>query len=391
MSVARRQPAISTDRPRFARPAAIVAWGAVASLACAPDPLPANDGVVETAHLRITTTTGNPICAGTPLLLESELQRIAAALELPLWSEDDKLDARFGEDAVDQVCAEFFDDEAERPYGCATDFEGKPAIAAIEIAYTAPHELVHAVRRHNGLWSAIPFEEGLAELLSGSEGFPVYVDYPHGEPFVGPVELLEIPRREFHIGYYTIAQSFVSWLWETYGRSTLLTFVDDPAFDGADAALPLFEQHFGLPLAEAEQAWRDDDRPDPTWGTPCTPERTYSLADGPVELSGDLDCREPTVYGAGSLVSLWPMCLEVPETTRVQISVTAEHGRFQVLGREPCNAGPAGAEAYRDKYVEAGQVLEEDIAGCRYRMLFTSYEPGLPSTRYTIRIEELDR
>ena len=364
-----------------------IMMSSVASLACAPVPLPANHGVVETAHLRITTTTDNPICASTPLLLESELQRIAAALELPLWSEGDKLDVRFGEEAVTQVCASWEPGEVS---GCVGDDESGHVVAALEVAYTSSHELVHAVRLENDLWSTATFEEGLAQLLSASDGFPVYVRYPRGQPVVGPLEMLEIPREDFG-DYYVSAQSFVSWLWETYGRSTLLAFVDDPAFDGADAALPLFEQHFGLPLAEAEQAWRDDDRPDPTWGTPCTPERTYSLADGPVELSGDLDCREPTVYGASYNMSLWPMCLEVPETTRVRISFEADHGRFQVLSRESCNAGPVGAEAYRDKLMEAGQALEEDIAGCRYRMLLKSDEPAFPSTPYAIRIEEIAR
>jgi hypothetical protein len=373
-----------------------LAWVAAASasviagLGCTPEPGGvADDGVIETAHLRITTTTDNPICAGTPLLLESELERIAAALELPLWSHEDKLDVRFGRDAVAEVCTRVFGDEADQAYGCATRIDGTPVVAAVEVANIAAHELVHGVRLRNDVWSTILFEEGLAQLLSASDGFPLYVRYPHGDPAVGPLELLEIPRADFHVGYYVHSESFVSWLWETYGRSTLVAFLNDPAFDGADAALPLFEQHFGLPLADAEQAWRVDDRADPIWGAPCIPELTYSLADGPVELSGELDCSDPSVYGASSWMSLWPMCLEVPETTRVRMSFEAEHGRFQVFGREPCDAGPAGAEAYRAKLMEAGDVLEEDIAGCRYRMLFSSHEPGFPTTPYTIRIEEI--
>jgi hypothetical protein len=345
-----------------------------------------DDGVVETEHLRITTTTDHPICAGTPLLLERELGRIAAALELPLWAEDEKLEVRFGQDAVAAVCEGLDPDQLR---GCVHEIDQELVLTAIEVAYDASHELVHAIRRRSSLRGPPMFEEGLAQILSGSEGFPLYVSYPHGEPVVGPLEMLEIPREEFPFGYYVPSQSFASWLWETYGSSTVGAFVNDPAFNGADATLALFEQHFGLSLADAEQAWRADDRPDPIWGAPCLPERTYSLADGPVELSGDLDCDEPTVYGAAYLAALWPMCLEIPETTRVRISFQADHGRFQILGREPCDAGPAGADAYRDKYMEAGDVLEEDIAGCRYRMLFSSQEPGFPPTPYTIRIEEL--
>lgn len=365
-----------------------VALVAAAAPGCAPDPEP-EPGVVETAHLRLSNTTGNPICAGTSRLLEGELERIATTLGQPLWPEDEKLDARFGQEAVAEVCAGLFGDEADEAYGCAVDFEGEPVIAAVEVSYTAPHELVHAVRRHNQTWSATAFEEGLAELLSGSDGFPIYVSYPRGDPAIGPLRLLEIPREEFHVGYYVASQSFVSWLWEVEGGDELLGYLDDPAFDGVDAALPLFEQHYGYTLAEAEQAYFADDRPDPIWGAPCISDLTYSLADGPVELSGDLDCAAPEVYGASSSMSLWPMCLDVPRTTRVRISFEADHGRLQVFGREPCNAGPAGAEAYGAKLLEAGEVLEEDIAGCRYRMMLFSQEPGFPATPYTVRIEEV--
>lgn len=386
---ARRQLPNEASRPRGSWRVAIALFG-VAGLGCAPEPdSPADDGLVETTHLRITNTTGNPICAGTSVFLERELERIAAALELPLWPEDEKLDVRFGEEAVAEVCAALLDGDTERLNGCAMHWNGELSVAAVEVSHTSSHELVHAVRRHSLPRGPAMFEEGLAQVLSGSDGFPVYVRYPHGERFVGPLEMLQISREDFS-DYYAPAESFVSWLWETHGRSTLMALVNDPAFDGADAALPLFEQHYGLPLADAEQAWRTDERPDPVWGTRCIPERTYSLADGPVELSGELDCNDPLVLGASSWMSLWPMCLEVPENTRVRIAFEADHGELQIFWRTQCDAGAAGAEAYRDKYLDAGDVLEEDIAGCPHQMFIHSAEPGFPSTPYAIRIEEID-
>lgn len=51
-----------------------VVLSGVVLLGCAPASEPVDDGVVETAHLRISNSTGNPICAGTPLLLEAELE-----------------------------------------------------------------------------------------------------------------------------------------------------------------------------------------------------------------------------------------------------------------------------------------------------------------------------
>lgn len=220
---------------------AALPW-ALAVLGCAPDVQPLDDGVVETAHLRITNTTGNPICAGTPILLERELERIAAAVELPLWPEDDKLEVRFGEDAVAEVCG----DPAEGQLnGCVRRVDGELVVAAVEVSYTASHELVHALRRENGVWSTTAFEEGLAELLAGSDGFPRYLSYPHGEPIIGPVSLLEVPSEEFHRGHYVASASFLSWLWKTRGRSALMTFLNDPAFDGVEAA-----RSFERPLIE---------------------------------------------------------------------------------------------------------------------------------------------
>ncbi len=383
---ARRRPPTEAARPRAAWPGAVALFGAV-GIGCAPEPdPPADDGVVETAHLRITNSTGNPICTGTTVFLEMEIERIAAAVELPLWPEDEKLDVRFGQEAVAEVCTSWDPGDIA---GCVGRDDDGRVVASNEVAYTSSHELVHAIRLQNGVWSTAMFEEGLAELLTGSEGFPAYVRYPHGDPFVGPLEMLEVPREDF-AAYYGPAASFVSWLWETHGRSTLMGLVNDPAFDGAETAQPLFEQHYGLPLSEAEQAWRIDERPDPVWGTQCIPERTYSLADGPVELSGDLDCGDPLVLGASHWMSLWPMCLEVPETTRVRISFEADYGELAIFWRTRCDAGPAGAEAYRDKYLAAGDVLEEAIAGCRHQMLLHSNETGFPSTPYTIRIEEIN-
>lgn len=110
---------------------------------------------------------------------------------------------------------------------------------------------------------------------------------------------------------------------------------------------------------------------------------------GPSSSPGELDCDEPDVYGAAYFMSIHPMCLEVPETTRVRISLSSDHGRLSVLSQEPCDPGPVGGEALRNKFVEAGEVLEEDISGCLHRLTFSSQEPGFPATPYAIRIEEI--
>ena len=76
-------------------------WVAIAAVAvaCAAagcvDPDADGGQVVETELLRISTTADRPICAGTPIWLDSELGRIGEALSLPLWGSDSKLDVHF--------------------------------------------------------------------------------------------------------------------------------------------------------------------------------------------------------------------------------------------------------------------------------------------------------
>lgn len=112
------------------RGACFAALALLGEPACAPNEIE-DDGVVETAHLRITTSEDNPICAGTPLLLESEVVRIADALGLPLWSEDDKLDTRFGIDSVAEVCTQWDSDEIG---GCVYETNDEVILASKEVA-----------------------------------------------------------------------------------------------------------------------------------------------------------------------------------------------------------------------------------------------------------------
>ena len=58
--------------------------------------------------------------------------------------------------------------------------------------------------------------------------------------------------------------------------------------------------------------------------------------------------------------------------------------------REPCDRGPATAEGHQDKYLDAGQTVETDIVGCRFRLLLHSGEQGFPATPYAIQIEDID-
>lgn len=184
------------------------------------------------------------------------------------------------------------------------------------------------------------------------------------------------------------SQSFVSWLWLTFGRESLLDFIDDPRLLDPPTVAAVFEDHFNLSLDDANQEWIEQDGPEAVWGAPCLPERTFTL-NGPLEISGALDCDDPEVLGAAGSMSVLPMCLVVPQTMRVAVSLVADHGRLSIVSQEACDGGAAGAQAYRDKFIDAGDVLEEDITGCRHRMTLSSSEPGFPATEYSIRIEPL--
>ncbi|MCB9718256.1 MAG: hypothetical protein H6712_30680 [Myxococcales bacterium] len=354
----------------------------IVSAAC-PSPEDANDdGIVETSHLRITTTEDEPICKGTGPFLQRELERISATLELPLWSPDDKLEVRLGFGAVEELCSAHDPDVIN---GCA-DLDGK-AIASKGVLYSTPHELAHAVRIWNGPLVPRMFEEGLAEILSGSDGYPWYVQFPRGMGWPTPAELLAVPPEEFDLTEYIPSQSFLSWLWLTYGRDQLMALANDPRLADGDPAT-LFEEHYGFSLADANQGWVDEDGPDPVWGAPCLPEQTFTL-DGVFEIDGVLDCADPEVIGATISMSAPPMCLVVPQNTRTRITFEADHGYLSIVEREGCDPGPTSAEATRDKFLDAGETIEQDIAGCRYRMVLASQEPGFPPTEWSIRIEEI--
>lgn len=120
-------------------------FAAAVAVACAPPEAADDDSeVVQTAHLRITTSEDDPICAGTGPFLERELLRIADTLALPLWSQDDKLDVRLGFGAVEELCVQHDPDDIS---GCATYGSSRRAVAAKSVVQTAPHELqpLHAV------------------------------------------------------------------------------------------------------------------------------------------------------------------------------------------------------------------------------------------------------
>ena len=363
------------------------ALGVALALACAPaqddDPV-VDDGIVETPHLRIISHEDDkPICAGTGPFLERELLRIAQTLELPLWSEDEPIEVHLGPRAVEELCRELDDPNV---VGCAPGSGTDITVAANGFGDT-PHELVHAVRLHSSDLGPALFEEGLAQVLSGTDGYPLYVQYPRGTGWPSPAELIAVPYPDFDGGLYAPAQSFISWLWLTYGRSMLMALVNDPRLPDGDAAA-LFQEHYGISLDEANQGWTQEDAPDPVWGDPCLPERTYTL-DGALEWSGKLDCSDPETIGATISMSIPPMCMVVPETTRVRITFEADHGRLSIVRREPCDLEPTTAEALRDKFLEAGEVREEDIVGCRFWMYLASQEPGFPTTEYAIRVEEI--
>ena len=367
-------------------------WVAIAAVAvaCAAagcvDPDADGGQVVETELLRISTTADRPICAGTPIWLDSELGRIGEALSLPLWGSDSKLDVHFGDDAVEALCSNIGLDQSLG--GCVGTLEGETFVAVRNVSSVVSHELVHAVRNRNEAWAEIPFEEGVAEILSGSDGLPFIARYPRGAAYTGPMDLLEIPREEFGGELYIPSASFVSWMWEIFGQGELMGFLDDPQIGEFDVAT-VFAEHFGMTLGEAEQAWRDYDGDDLSWGRACVPARTHAMEGGVIEIEGDLDCARADILGASAFMKPLPMCIEIPRTMRVRISFEADHGDVSMNAVESCDTSGASSEAVRSKYLSAGEVLEEEIIGCVHRVFLVSQEEGVPATSYVIRVEEL--
>ncbi len=356
----------------------------VLSLGCSPaDDAPST--VVHTAHARLTTTADQPICRGTPVFVENELTRIAETLDITL-DRSKFIDIRYGSEAVQEGCA--FLQYPETAAGCTKGRNEDTEVFAND--YTIVHEYVHAVRARYGHRAHALFEEGIAEVLSGIDGLPQTIEFPNGEPWLGPLDLLEIPRAEYNGPYYFPAKSFTYWLQQTQGLPDLVEFLDEPRGETPTQTSELFAEHFGLILEDAEAMWRTDERPPITIGAPCIAEHTYSLDEGPVRLEGLLDCEgSAQTLGAALGPQLFPMCLDVPANTRVRVSLDADHGTLSLLLREDCMpATPVpNPESYQDKMVTAGEALELEMAGCRWRMLFGSEE--LDPTSYAIEIESV--
>ncbi|MCH9684814.1 MAG: hypothetical protein K0V04_25485 [Deltaproteobacteria bacterium] len=279
-----------------------------------------------------------------------------------------KLDMYFGPEATSDVCRSLVSAH-DRVNGCTSGLGTSVEVAAAD--YFVIHEFVHAVRATGDQRAPAVFEEGIAELLAGAPGFPAVIDRPRGTPWLGPEQLLQVPNSQFTGEYYPPAASFMSWLWDSFGRKSVSGFLEELTHDDQPGAAASFRTHFGISLAEAEQMWRDDPSPPQTYGTPCIEGRTYTLDDNPLILTGSLDCESDDVLGVGLGMDVLPMCLELERNTRVRVEVDADAGALQLLLREQCQpATSATPQSYQDKRIEAGESVELDMAGCRWRVLF---------------------
>jgi hypothetical protein len=253
---------------------------------------PADERLTETRYLRVVDRTGAGLCAGTPLLLDREYERIALAQGLDPRT-GVAITVELGTEAVEDRCAESPEDGFVA--GCAVSANGEVGVAT-ELA-AAPHELVHASRLASAVFGNRFFEEGIAEALRGGEQQAYAIGNDAAANPLPPSLLVQQFSRS--PGAYVTAGHFVSWLIEAYGRDPISAALTSAAFEttgNPEEVSAWMNGAFGLTLAEAEQAWRETAAYSYVQLGPCADERVVSLA-GSLELAGVLDCGSDETVG----------------------------------------------------------------------------------------------
>lgn len=312
----------------------------------------------HTEHLAVAAYDSDMICGGMLEDMEAQAQRVAGILGVDLpWV----IRVHFGTTAVDARCS-------ERLGGCARGL-GEEVQVNGDIA-SIQHELVHGVRLLNGVRGTQFFEEGLAEVLSGVAPYPYATAFSPVED--GPKVLATRPRGPYALEDYQVAGHFLSWLEDEYGMPAVVAFLVDDDYTSATAVEAAFERHFGLSLAEADQAWRSGSDEWYQWGEICEPSRVLSWQGEVLEWSGRLDCTNDETLGpvVTGHIATRTFCFTPAVSGVLAVELEAPGGEAFIQLAEECST-PAGLsdEHYHPKEVLAGAALELPFAACAWTVL----------------------
>jgi hypothetical protein len=321
--------------------------------------------VFVTEHLEVEPTDSKVICRGSLDNMEAQVDRILEVLDLGLSS---VIHVDYGPSAPDEFC---MTTTLGPLAGCTSGSLDETRIAADSDSIY--HELVHGVRRVNGLQGTPFFEEGLAEVLSGFRPFPFIVYGPASEVKSSPAALATISGSEFTRDDYGVATHFMSWLWMEFGVETVVAFLNDDGYTSTDAVGETFAAHFGLSLDEAESEWRATSAYEYQWGETCDPSRDLAWSGSTLEFQTRLACDDTHTLGPsyGTILTRGN-CFSLTTPGDFQVEFIAPNGSAEIRSDECNSAGGLTAEHFQTKFIEAGETLQFPFAECTWEILVKS-------------------
>jgi len=340
--------------------------GAVMLGACAePVERPEQD---EEGEVVVEPAAGARLCAEMEPWIEAEIERVGREVGLrPAF----ELGVTLGASAVATECVEPGDIRAVQ--GCTVG-DGA-AVAVVTTPGTFAHELVHALRRHQGLRTRPLFEEGFAELRGGSDAYP-RVDQLEPAALAEvrqPEAMIELGPSEFRDGQsYRAAAHFLAFVEQTDGPEALASFMRGGLDDSAADARRRFELHFGASLSERAEAWRQQGPHEVSEGDPCTGGAEPLPATG-ARIEVTVDCDAPGTMGlAGAEETAWRRTCVAVEAGRYVIALEAEAGSVYA---EPAagSCDPSTSALDRAPFgLEAGEQAALELGACTWALTFAS-------------------
>lgn len=277
----------------------------------------------ETEYLRLVNYTGGPVCAGTLVMLDAEVERLEGLMGLPVEA---PFIVEYGISAAIEACE--FDPESQEG-GCV---DGHGCDTRVSTSYLVQvHELVHAIRHLHGIHGPAVLEEGLAVILgNGRPSRGQRIGVSSLEPR-SMLELLELSPEEIGVERYAYGAHFLSFLMDEYGQTPVLEVLSDPGYP--DGLGEIVEQHLGESLERLDERWREE-----TWDTPYTTPppclERVPLGAG-FETEATLDCNDADTLGHfGSYIVSAPkgLCFTTDEPTPVTVTISGTSGSVSLLG-----------------------------------------------------------
>lgn len=323
------------------------------------------EGVVvsaqETEHFEISSEAR--VCRGTLELIERVAGEAALLHGAPVV--DVTVPLALGEQAVEVNCA---DQALEFQAGGCAQGDGVDTRVYTTMGLVL-HEVVHAVRRRDGVRGPAFLEEGLAELASGSAGREYGVAFD-AAGWTGSLE--DIAAAEGPIAFeelYLVAPHLFAWM--TSLDAGALEAISSPGLGVDDLGAVM-----GLTMEELEDSWRGSSEGVYWRGRPCDGTALPELGSvAAVDYSTQVLCSEVGSYGSpGQEFGVrHKVCFDIAVAGSYGITNQSDAGTLSLRldERIPCASG-GELEAIQSRVLPPGASSSGPLAPCSWIAEFQS-------------------